>query len=64
MKLSASVHEVKKSGERLCVVLRAQSLPTESIYSNVLHEIEVPDSATARKTYYVGRLIELKVTPQ
>jgi len=64
MKLSASVHEVKRSGERLCIVMRAQSLPSESTYSTVLHEIEVPDTESARRTYYVGRQIELKVTPQ
>lgn len=64
MKLSASVHEVKSSGDRLCVVLRAQSLPTESVYSTVLHEIEIPNTEKARRTYYVGRMVEVGIVPK
>lgn len=64
MKLVANVHEVKSSGSRLCIALKARSLPTESTYSTVLHEIEVPDTETARRTYYIGRRVEIDIKPQ
>lgn len=64
MKLIANVHEVKSSGDRLCVVMKAQPLATESLYSTVLHEIEIPNTETARKTYYVGRRVDLTVKPE
>lgn len=63
MQLSATVHEVKVSGDRLRVRLRAQGLTSESIYQTILHEIEMPDSATARRTYFVGREVSLNVRP-
>lgn len=70
MKLLATVHEVKSSGERLCVRLKARGLASESrglasesIFSTVLHEIEMPDSATARRAYFVGREVALNIRP-
>ncbi|EKS29311.1 hypothetical protein [Afipia felis] len=63
MKLVATVHEVKKSGERLCVSMKAKQLQFESLYSTVLHEIEIPDTETARRTYYIGRRVSLEVKP-
>ena len=63
MKLTATVHEVKASGDRLCVRLRAKRLANESTYSTILHEIEMPDSATARRAYFVGREVSLNVRP-
>lgn len=64
MKLIANVYEVKSSRERLSIRMRAKSLPNESIYSTVLHEIEVPDTETARKTYFIGRRVVLNVLPE
>jgi len=63
MILSATVHEVKSSGDRLTVRLKARNLPTESFLSTILHEIEVPDSKTARRTYFIGRLVTIEVRP-
>jgi len=64
MKLIANVHEVKSAGERLSVRLKAKSLQFESTYSTVLHEIEIPDTEKARKTYYIGRRVSVEITPE
>lgn len=63
MKLIANIKEVKASGERLCLRMKAQILPNESFYQTILHEIEIPDTETARKTYFIGRRVIVDIKP-
>ena len=64
MKLSSKVYDVKASGRRLRVKLKAETIPDELPYSTVTHEIEMPDSKMARDTYFLGRKVLITVYPE
>jgi len=64
MKLECTVKRVSEEGLRLRVYFTAEPLSDEGIYTHVYHELELPDSVTARNAYRVGRRIVITVEPK